>query len=191
MRRMIERRNFLSVEAQELLMRHGNNECVHVLDIVHRLERNPVKPLRLRSVRRRVNHHGDNSVLPKLPVNIDHLRVSRIRAVLLEGKAQNRHFSVFDGNIRLNQRFHQALRHIFAHVVIDPPAGEDDLGVIPELLRLVGQIIRVYADTVAAHKSRHKGQEIPFRARRFQHGFGVTNLLLSHRQCYLMPAIMV
>ena len=51
---------------------------------------------------------------------------------------------------------------------------------IPELLRLISQIIGVNADTVAAHKSRHKRQEVPLGARRFQHGLRVNPHLVKY-----------
>ena len=44
---------------------------------------------------------------------------------------------------------------------------------IAKLFRLVGQIVGIHADAVAAYKTRHEFQEVPFRPCRLQHGFCV------------------
>ena len=54
---------------------------------------------------------------------------------------------------------------------------------IPKLLCLVGQIIRVHADTVPADKPRLELQEIPFRPRCLKHGLGVNpHFIKNNRQ---------
>ena len=51
---------------------------------------------------------------------------------------------------------------------------------VAKLLRLVCQIVRVYSDTVSAHKTRHKFEEIPLRSRGFQHCLGVNVHLMEN-----------
>jgi GDP-L-fucose synthase len=46
-----------------------------------------------------------------------------------------------------------------AHAVVDAPAGQDHLGVVADLLRLVGQVVRVHADAVAAHQPGRNGRK--------------------------------
>jgi hypothetical protein len=41
-----------------------------------------------------------------------------------------------------------------AHAVVDAPAGQDDLRVVAQHLGLVGQVVGVDADAVAAHQAR-------------------------------------
>ena len=64
-------------------------------------------------------------------------------------------------------------RNISAHVVVDAPAGQDDLRVIADRLRLVGQVVRIDADAVAADQARPERQEVPLGAGGLQHVFGV------------------
>ncbi len=139
-----------------MLMSYRHNQGIHILDIIHGLECNPVEALGLRGIGRRVNHNGNNPIFPKFPINIYHFCVSGIRAVFLESKAQDRHFRMFHRNIRFDQIFDQALRHILAHIVVDPSAGKNNLGVITQFFRLISQVIGIHADTVAAHQTRHK-----------------------------------
>ena len=66
-----------------------------------------------------------------------------------------------------------AFCNIFAHVIIDPSSGQDDLGMIAEGFCLIGQIVRINTDTVTADKTRCKRQEIPLCACSLQNGFGI------------------
>ena len=50
---------------------------------------------------------------------------------------------------------------------------------IAELLRLVGEVIRVNADTVTTHQTGEEFQEVPFGSRRFQHRFGINSHLVK------------
>ena len=63
--------------------------------------------------------------------------------------------------------------HIGAHAVVKAAAGQDDLGVVADRLRLVGEVVRVHADAVAAHQAGAEGQKVPLAAGGLQHGFGV------------------
>ena len=51
---------------------------------------------------------------------------------------------------------------------------------IAELLRAIGQIIRINADAVSAHKSRTEIQEIPLRSRSFQNRLGINSHLMEN-----------
>ena len=54
---------------------------------------------------------------------------------------------------------------------------------IPKRFCLIGQIIRIYADTVSSDKSRSKFQEIPFGSCRLQYRLGIdAHLIKDHGQ---------
>ena len=63
--------------------------------------------------------------------------------------------------------------NISAHVIVQPPAGKNDFWMIAYRLCLVGKIVRIDADAVAADQARPEGQKIPLGAGRLEHGFGV------------------
>src|SRR5690606_40064764 len=62
---------------------------------------------------------------------------------------------------------------ISAHRVVQAAAGQDDLGVVADGLRLVRQVVRVDADAVAAHQAGAERQEVPLGAGGLQHRFGI------------------
>ena len=59
------------------------------------------------------------------------------------------------------------------HVVVEAPPGEDHLGVIADLLRLVRQVVGVDADAVTADEAGAERQEVPLAAGGLQHFLGV------------------
>ena len=59
-----------------------------------------------------------------------------------------------------------------AHRVVGAPAGEDDLRVVADLHRAVGQIVGIDADAVAADEARREVQEIPLGAGGGEHVVG-------------------
>jgi len=105
--------------------------------------------------------------------DVHHPGIAQVRAILLERKPQDQHFGLGGGNFALRHQFDHPLRDVAAHAVVDPAAGEDNLRVIPDLLRLVGEVVRIHADAVATDQTRPKRQEVPFAARRFQHFMGI------------------
>ena len=54
-----------------------------------------------------------------------------------------------------------------------PPPGQDHLGSIADLLRLVSQVVRIDADAVPADEAGPEVQEIPLRPGRLQYLFGI------------------
>ena len=59
------------------------------------------------------------------------------------------------------------------HPVVDAPAGQDDLGMVAGHLGLVGQVVRVDADAMAAHQARLEGEKIPLGAGSGQNFAGI------------------
>ena len=157
----------------EFFVSHGDDEGVHLFNLASVREGDAVQTVRLVRIRGLVHDHRFNAVFPQLVHDVDDLGISGIRAVLLEGKAQNRNPGGFDRDVGLDQVLHHVLRHIFSHVIVDPAAGENDLAVIAHHFRAVGQVIGIHADTVSAHQTGEEFQEIPLGSRSLQHGFGV------------------
>jgi hypothetical protein len=78
------------------------------------------------------------------------------------------------GLMRLaDHQLDHALRHVATHAVVDAAPGQDHLRVVADLLRLVGQVVRIHADAVAADQARPERQEVPLGAGGFQHLAGV------------------
>jgi hypothetical protein len=72
---------------------------------------------------------------------------------------------------------------IATHAVVGAAPGQDHLGVVADLLRLVGQVVRIHADAVAADQAGAERQEVPLGAGRFQHLQGVdAELVEDHGQ---------
>ena len=161
-------------------MSHSDDEGVHLFHSASVRKSDAVQAVRLVRIRGLVHDHRFNAVFPQLVHNIDDLRISGIRAVLLEGEAQDRNSGGFDRNIGSDQIFHHVLRHIFSHIVVDPASGENDLAVITHHLRTVGQIIGVHADAVSAHQTGEELQEIPLGSCRLQHGFGIDSHFIEN-----------
>ena len=59
-----------------------------------------------------------------------------------------------DGQPALEHRFDYIVGHEGSHAIIDAPAGEDHLRVETNGFSLVGEIIRINTDAVAANQAR-------------------------------------
>jgi hypothetical protein len=77
-----------------------------------------------------------------------------------------------------------------AHAVVDAAAGQDDLGVVADFLRLVGEVVRVDADAVAADQAGAEGQEVPLGAGGLQHLQGVDASRLKMRASSFIRAML-
>ena len=161
-------------------MGYSDNKGIQILHRVLTCKLYAVKPLRLLCIRRLVHNNRINPILTKLLHNIDHLCISGIRAVLLKGEAQNSNPGRFYRYIGFNQVLYHIFGHISAHIVIDTAPGQNDLGMITQFLRLVGEIIRIHADTVASNQAREERKEIPFCPRRIQYGLGIDAQLVKN-----------
>ncbi len=152
-------------EIREFLVLYGNEDCIHVLHILNRLERNAIQTLCLIRITLRIDNHRLNAVLAEFLHNVKYLGVAGVRAVFLERESEDRNLCSLDGKIIRNEFLDEGLRHILAHIVVDAAAGKNDLAVIAELLRAVCQVIRIDADAVASDETRLEMKEIPLRAR--------------------------
>ncbi|MCY1380987.1 hypothetical protein D9M69_688540 [compost metagenome] len=58
---------------------------------------------------------------------------------------------------------------IARHVVVDPSPCQDDLRDVADLLRLVGEIVRIDADAMSSDKAGPKRKKVPLASRRLKH----------------------
>jgi len=157
----------------ELLMRHTDDDGV-VGALPGRIDGSKaVFVLGFGHIHPGVVYVGLDVVLAQLLDDVDDAGVAQIRAVLLEGEAHDEHTRAFDGDAALEHGLDQLRHHVGAHAVVEAAAGEDDLGVVADGLRLVGEVVRIHADAVAADQARAEGQEVPLAAGGLQHGLGV------------------
>ena len=63
---------------------------------------------------------------------LEDLRIAEIGYVLLKSDTQHRHLSAVYCAARLSEAFDRLLRHERAHAVVDPPTGQNHLGMIAE-----------------------------------------------------------
>ena len=133
----------------------------------------PIFVLGLRPVDPGVVNVDANAVFAQGVDDVHHPGVAQVGAVFLEGQAEDEDPAVADADAALQHEFDHGLRDVGAHAVVDAPAGEDDLGVIANGDGLVGEVVGVDADAVAADQAGAEGQEVPFAAGGFQHFQGV------------------
>ena len=95
--------------------------------------------------------------------NVNHLGVSHIGAVLLEGEAEDDDVAAEYLDALLEHELDDAVRHVGAHAVVHAASGKDYLRVVAVALSTLCQVIRIHADAVSADQSRLERQEIPFR----------------------------
>src|SRR5690625_1949656 len=101
-------------------------------------------------------------VAPKLVHHVDNAAVAYVGAVFLEGQGQNQHAGAGPVDAAFGHKAQHFTGHVAAHAVVGAASGQDHFGVKAALLGLVGQVVRVHADAVAADQAGLKGQEIPF-----------------------------
>jgi len=75
----------------------------------------------------------------QLPDYVHNLGIPEIRAAFLKGDPQDPYTGFFGVLARPDHDFDTFFGHEFAHAVIDPAAGQDNLRVISHGLGLVGQ----------------------------------------------------
>lgn len=56
-----------------------------------------------------------------------------------------------------------------AHVVVDAPAGIDNLRMIAQAFGFMGEVVRIHSDAMTSHQTWFKVQEVPLGAGSLQH----------------------
>ena len=67
--------------------------------------------------------------------------------------------------LRGDDRFDRLLCDVATHAVIDPPARENDLCVMAELLGLVGEVVRINTNAMPPNQTGREFQKIPLGPR--------------------------
>src|SRR5690606_37287041 len=112
-------------------------------------------------------------VFAQLVHDVHHPRIAQVGAVFLEGQAHEQHARALHVDALLGHALHQLRHHVAAHGVVQAAARQDDLGVIANGLRLVGQVVGIDANAVPAHQAGTERQEVQLGAGGLQHGFGI------------------
>lgn len=145
----------------ELLVRHGENHAVRVVDVLEIDQRRRAFLLCALGVGLGVNEHRRDAKLVQTADDVVHLAVARVRAVLLERNAEDDDLRIAHLLAGENQLLDRRVRHELTHAVIHLAAGEDDLAVIAELLGLVSKVIGIDADTMAADETGAETERVP------------------------------
>ena len=159
---------------QELGVRHGEDNGVIGAWLGFVRERGDlVLVLRFGDIDPRVVDVDLGVVAGQLAHDVDDFGVAQIRAAFLEGEAEDEDSGIDHLHLAPRHELDDFVGHIAGHAVVDAASGKDDFGVVTDLLRLVGQVVGIDADAVAAHQAGAKGQEVPFAAGGFQHFQGI------------------
>lgn len=105
--------------------------------------------------------------------DIDNSSIPQVRAIFLEGQAEDQDAGSCAVAGPGGHQLDQFAGDEIAHAIIGSAASQNHLRVETDLLGLVGQVIGVDADAVAANKSRLERQEVSLGARCFEHVTGV------------------
>mmetsp|Transcript_39155 Transcript_39155/g.91820 ORF Transcript_39155/g.91820 Transcript_39155/m.91820 type:complete len:403 (+) Transcript_39155:568-1776(+) len=154
-------------------MRHRCHDGICTRQVVKSHQPHAVLVHRLFRLGLGVGHEHLDAVGLEFVDDVDHLGVAQVAAVLLEGQAQHVDAGALDVAAAGDHLLDGLLGDELAHAVVDAPAGQDDLRVVAQHVGLVGEVVGVHADAVAAHQARLELQEVPLRAGRLKHLGGV------------------
>ena len=160
-----ERAQFRNVFAPEFVVPDSDNQCIHRMRSIDGAKLDAVLVSNLVGIRPRVGNDHLDAPAFQFAHQIGDLAVADVRAVFLEGDALHADRAARDVDAVPQHQPDHIAGGVARHVVVDPAPGEDDLRVIADLFRLVGQIVRVNADAMPADHARAEGQEVPLAAR--------------------------
>src|SRR6185503_3160495 len=155
--------------ALEIAVRDGGDDGPRPRQRIPGLQIDAVLAARLGRVGHRIVHMHVGAVRDQLLDDVNDTRVAYVRTIFLEREAEDVDVGTLDRRTRLDQLLDRLLGDELAHAVVDAPAGENDLGMVAELVGHVRQIVGIDADTMAADQARPKGQEVPFGSGRLEH----------------------
>ena len=99
--------------------------------------------------------------------------ISHVRAVFFECHAQQINLSPSSIHVVSYHLLDHLFHHVAGHGIIDTASGSDDFRMIAQFLCLINEIVRVYANAMAAHQSGLESQRIPLGIHSLQHFIGV------------------
>lgn len=151
----------------------GDDDGVDVLDFVEGGQLDAVMALGLEGVDLRVVDVDMDAVGLELFDDVHNAGITQIRAVFFESKAEDGHGRAVVQASVFHEALYGGLGDVLAHGIVTLAAGEDHFGVIAFHLGFVGEIVRVNADAVAAHKAGSEGEKIPLGSRGFKNIEGI------------------
>ena len=86
-------------------------------------------------------------------VDVDHLGIADVRAVLLERDTQYQYFGILDQHPPLVHQLDDLLGHILSHRVVQAACRHHDARPYAIDLGFLNEIVGVYADAMAADES--------------------------------------
>ena len=143
-------------------MGDGDDDAVGIFDLVHAVEGDAVFFHGVSLGSPGVDDDGFDAVGVEAADDVIDLAVSGIRAVFLEGEAEDDDFALSGSLAGFDHLFDGGVSDVGSHGVVDNSAVEDDLAVIAEFLCFVGEVVGVYADAVAADESGSEAEGVPF-----------------------------
>ena len=152
---------------------HGHHQYVHGVLGIYGLQLDAVFVADFVRVGDRVADDDLHAPGLKFAHHVHDLAVADIGAVFLEGDAEDADPTARCIHALLQHQLDGVAGHIARHVVVDAAASQDDLRVVAHGLGLVGEVVGVHANAVAADQAGAEGQEVPFAAGGFQYFYRV------------------
>ena len=157
--------NILCTQGAEFVVSYSEDDAVVSIDRWFGYGGNSVLVLRFFDADPGIVYIDLDVVFRQLMNNIHDLGVAQVWTVFLEGQPHYQHAGTIDINAALKHALDQLRHHIGSHAVVQTTACQDDFRVVADTFSLVGQVIGVYANTVAAHQPWAERQEVPLGTR--------------------------
>ena len=113
--------------------------------------------LRFRDINPRIVNFDLGMVARQPARDVDDFGVAQVRAVFLEGEAEDEDSGVHDLHLAPGHRLDDFVGNVAVPAGVDAAVGEDAFGAVADLLRLVRQVVGIDADAVAADQAGTKG----------------------------------
>src|SRR5690606_21137461 len=81
-----------------------------------------------------------------------------------KGDAEYQDLGLVDGDIVLRHQLDHGVGDVGAHVVVDSSTRKNYFRAVSQALCLVGEVIGIYTNAMAADQAGFEGKEIPFRS---------------------------
>lgn len=109
----------------------------------------------------------------KLADDVDGAGIAQVGAVFLECDPKQQHTGAFDPEALADHALDNTLGDMRSHVVVEPTAGQNDLGMIADLLGFLCEVVRIDADAMTADQTGLERQKVPLGAGRGKDIVGV------------------
>ena len=120
-----------------------------------------------------VKHRDVGIVLLQGTVDVYYTCIAHIGTILLKGEAHDDYLRAQHLYAFLQHQLYGLVGYVSAHAVVHAAPGKDNLGVVPQSLCALGQVVGVHRYAVATNKAWVHLYEVPLGASGFQHVLGV------------------